>query len=121
MLFVAHERVCTKDYKIPDTDVIIPKDRIVHLWIEPIINNPKNYVNPDNFDPENFNPDNFTNKFANLAFGQGPRACPGIRYAYLAVKIFITKLFQKYKVVPCEKTNMGVATVLISFILYSQE
>jgi len=109
MLFTSHERVCTKDYKIPNTDLVIPKDRIVHVYINGIINDKKNYTNPDNFDPENFNPDTFTNKFANMAFGQGPRACPGTRYAYLAIKIFLVQLFHTYKVVPSEKTNMGTA------------
>ena len=77
MLFTAFERVCTKDYKIPDTDIVIPKDRVVHLWVENIINDEKNFINPGNFDPENFNPQNFTNKFAHFGFGQGPRSCPG--------------------------------------------
>ena len=77
MLFTSHERVCTKDYKIPDTDIVIPKGRIVHMFIENIINSSETFINPDNFDPENFNPDNFKNKFSHMAFGQGPRACPG--------------------------------------------
>ena len=80
MLFTSHERVCTKDYKIPDTDIVIPKGRIVHMFIENIINSSETFINPNNFDPENFNPDNFKNKFAHMAFGQGPRACPGIVY-----------------------------------------
>merc|ERR1712223_913275 len=88
MLFTAHERRCTRDYKIPDTDIVIPKGRIVH---------------------EYFNPDNKPNKFAFMMFGQGPRACPGTRYAFLSMKIFLIKFFQKYKVIPGEKTNMGIA------------
>ena len=100
------------------------------MFIENIINSSETFINPNNFDPENFNPDNFKNKFAHMAFGQGPRACPGIdkifiylfwksnflqtsgtRYAYLAVKIFMVKFFQSYRVIPSEKTNMGVAEV----------
>ena len=77
MLFTAHERRCTRDYKIPDTDIVIPKDRIVHVYFNHFVNSRKNFINPDNFDPENFNPDNKPNKFAFMMFGQGPRACPG--------------------------------------------
>jgi len=109
MLFTAPERVCTKDYKIPNTDIIIPKGRIVHLFVGNIINDKKNFINPEKFDPENFNPENFTNKFAHMAFGQGPRGCPGTRYAYLAVKIFLVQFLRQYKAIPCEKTNMGDA------------
>ena len=111
MLFVSHERQCTKDYKIPGTDFVIPKGRITHVFFGNIINDKNHYINPNEFDPENFNPDNFTNKFANMAFGHGPRACPGTRYAYMAVKIFLAQLFRTYKVIPCEKTNMGDAVL----------
>ena len=77
MLYPTLERVCTKDYKIPNTDIVVPKGRIVHVFVEGIINSKDNFIDPENFNPENFNPENFTNKFANMAFGQGPRACPG--------------------------------------------
>jgi len=33
----------------------------------------------------------------------------GTRYAFLSMKIFLIKFFQKYKVIPGEKTNMGIA------------
>ena len=77
MLYPTLERVCTKDYKIPHTDIVVPKGRIVHVFPEGIINSKDNFIDPVNFNPENFNPENFTNKFANMAFDQGPRACPG--------------------------------------------
>ena len=134
MLFTAHERRCTRDYKIPNTDIVIPKGRIVHVYFNHFVNSRKNFINPDNFDPENFNPDNKPNKFAFMMFGQGPRACPGwclicqcasftlllplsgTRYAFLSMKIFLIKFFQKYKVIPGEKTNMGIAEVdIITF------
>jgi len=104
-LFTSHERVCTKDYKIPGTDIVVPTGRIVHVFFESIISSKDTFIDPDNFNPENFNPDHFTNKFADQAFGQGPRACPGTRYAYLAVKLFLVKFFSKYKVKSSEKTN----------------
>ena len=112
-LFVSHERVCTKDYKLPGTDIVIPKGRVTHVYFNDIVHDENNWVNPHQFDPMNFHPDNFKNKFAYMSFGQGPRACPGTRYAYLAVKIFLAKLFRSYRVVPSEKTNMGDAVVRI--------
>jgi len=106
-LMTSHERECTKDYKIPDTDIIIPKGRIVHVYFKNIVNDEKNFVNPNTFYPENFSSENHTNKFSFQSFGQGPRACPGTRYAFLAMKIFLVYVLRKYKVVPCEKTNRG--------------
>ena len=41
----------------------------------------------------------------------------GTRYAYLAVKIFMVKFFQSYRVIPSEKTNMGVAEVRESIFI----
>ena len=76
-LMTSHERECTKDYKIPDTDIIIPKGRIVHVYFKNIVNDEKNFVNPNTFYPENFSSENHTNKFSFQSFGQGPRACPG--------------------------------------------
>ena len=73
----AHERECTKDYKIPNTDFVIPKGRIVHVYFKDIITDEKNFINPHQFNPENFSPENHTNKFSFMSFGQGPRACPG--------------------------------------------
>lgn len=106
-LMTFHERECTKDYKIPNTDFIVPKGRVVHVYFKNIINDEKNFVEPDNFYPENFSAENHTNKFSFLSFGQGPRACPGTRYALLAMKIFLVFVLRKYKVVTCQKTNSG--------------
>ena len=127
-LFTSHERVCTKDYKIPGTDIVVPTGRIVHVFFESIISSKDTFIDPDNFNPENFNPDHFTNKFADQAFGQGPRACPGsnlrllvnllsfiipgTRYAYLAVKLFLVKFFSKYKVKSSEKTNRTLEVIV---------
>ena len=77
MLVHTHERICTKDFRIPGTDITIPKDRVVHVYYEHIVKSEKNFVNPLNFDPDNFLPENAHNKFAVMGFGQGPRSCPG--------------------------------------------
>ena len=39
-----------------------------------------------------------------VAFGQGPRACPGVRWGYLTMKCFITSLLKKYEINPCSDT-----------------
>ena len=79
-LFTSHERVCTKDYRIPNTDFVIPKGNIVHVYFPKFTINENNYVNPYSFDPVNFDPENFKNKFSFQGFGHGPRACPGIEW-----------------------------------------
>jgi len=106
-LFTSHERECTKTYKIPDTEFIIPKGNIVHVYFPKFTLSQENFVNPNNFDPGNFLPENHKNKFAFQGFGQGPRACPGSRYAMLAIKIFLTQLMSQYRVVHSDKSNRG--------------
>merc|ERR1711970_1334324 len=77
------QRICTKDYKIPDTDFIIPKGMQVNIYGKLLTK--ESFYNPDNFDPDNFDPHN-PNKFGFFGFGQGPRNCIGMRYAYMALK-----------------------------------
>ena len=73
------ERKCTKDYKVPGTDFVIPKDRYVKIYCNSLTHSSDNFVNPDNFDPENFDVSNNPNKFGLMMFGQGPRNCIGMR------------------------------------------
>jgi len=106
-IFTSHERICTKDYRIPDTDFVIPKGNVVHVYFPKFTINDENFPNPNNFDPDNFSPENYKNKFAFQGFGQGPRACPASRYAMLTLKIFLCELLPQYRVVVSDKTNMG--------------
>ena len=73
-IFSAIQRVCTKDYKIPDTNITIPKGLNINLV-------PKKedcFENPEKFDLENFTESEGLNKFGFTGFGQGPRNCIGI-------------------------------------------
>ena len=69
----AIQRECTKDYKIPDTNFIIPKG----LNVQIIPKKEKCFANPDKFDIDNFNESDSFNKFGFIGFGQGPRNCIG--------------------------------------------
>ena len=69
----AIQRTCTKDYKIPDTDFVIPKGLMVNLQPEM----EKCFANPYTFDPDNFEESDKLNKIGFVSFGQGPRNCIG--------------------------------------------
>lgn len=79
-------RTCTKEYKLPNTNIIIEKDIPVMIPIFAIHNDPEYYPNPERFYPERFSPENKTSRhhFSFLPFGEGPRICIGI------VSVFIT-------------------------------
>ena len=93
-------RVCTKDYKLPGTDIVIPKDLVV--IVKP--NEEGCYPNPEAFDPDNFNESDGLNKYAFVGFGQGPRNCIGMRYAIQTLKLAIIHTVRNYNLVKCEKT-----------------
>jgi len=97
------ERICTKNYKIPGTNVVIPKDRVVNVYMQGFTDSNDNFYNAKEFDPDNFNPDNNPNKFAFAAFGQGPRNCVGMRYALMVVKVGLVNLLRNHKIVRGEK------------------
>lgn len=72
-------RNCTKEYVIPDTDIVIEKGTRIIIPIFGIHRDPDIHQNPNQFDPERFSPENKPkmNQFSNLAFGEGPRLCIG--------------------------------------------
>ena len=42
-----------------------------------------------------------------IPFGYGPRNCVGLRLAVLEMKIAITRIAQKMKLVKCDKTEVN--------------
>jgi len=96
------QRICTKEYRIPDTDFTISKDMIINVTSNAFSS--ECFFNHDQFDPNNFDSNNNPNKFGFTGFGQGPRNCVGMRYAYMALKLALIRTITKFKVVKCEKT-----------------
>ncbi|XP_031349531.1 probable cytochrome P450 6a20 isoform X2 [Photinus pyralis] len=72
-------RVCTENYKIPDTDVTIEKGTYVLIRVYAIHMDPEYFPNPEIYYPDRFSDGNNTNpnSFAFMAFGFGPRMCIG--------------------------------------------
>lgn len=93
-------RVCTKEYKIADTDVTIEEGTLVMFSITAPHYDPKYYEDPQTFLPERFLADN---KMANkkdspfLTFGEGPRNCTGQRLAKLQSKLGVCLLLRKFR------------------------
>jgi cytochrome P450 family 6 len=48
-------RDCTKDYKIPGTDVVLEKGMPTFIPVYALHHDPKYYPEPERFDPERFN------------------------------------------------------------------
>ncbi len=72
-------RVCTKDYKIHDSDYVIEKDTHIMISVHGIHRDPTRYPDPEKFDPTRFLPDEIAkrSKYDFLAYGEGYRGCFG--------------------------------------------
>ncbi|KAK5639919.1 hypothetical protein RI129_010730 [Pyrocoelia pectoralis] len=84
-------RLCTKSYKIPNSDVVINKGTYVFIPIYAIHRDPEYYPNPDKYDPDRFSKESINNRppLAFLPFGDGPRKCIVLQ-VYLYKMIFHT-------------------------------
>ncbi|XP_025831659.1 probable cytochrome P450 6a14 [Agrilus planipennis] len=101
-------RVCTKDYKIPDSDVVIQKGTLVLVPIYAIQHDPEYYPDPEKFDPERFSEENKNKRppLTFLPFGEGPRICIGLRMGVLQIKVGLTALLRDYKFTLNSKTKV---------------
>ncbi|XP_057654963.1 cytochrome P450 6a2-like [Diorhabda carinulata] len=103
-------RVCTKNYKVPGTNVVIEKGTRVIIPAIAIHNDPEIYPNPDVFDPERFNEDNKAKRksCSYLAFGEGPRYCIGFRFGMMQVKVGLAVILSNFRVNVHEKTQLPI-------------
>lgn len=83
-------RVCTEDYKIPNTNIVLEKGTGVFIPIKSIHWDEKVYKDPWIFDPKRFSEENKKDRhpFSFIPFGEGPRICIG---KLLLVRISVAK------------------------------
>lgn len=94
--FGALARECVKNYKLPDSDVIIEKGTRVLISVDGLHYDTQYYDQPYQFIPERF--DHKRNEeMPFLSFGDGPRNCLGLRLGKLQSKLAIVALLQKYR------------------------
>ncbi|CAH0561305.1 unnamed protein product [Brassicogethes aeneus] len=99
-------RQCTKDYKIPGTNIVIEKGTTTFIPTMAIHYDPDIYPDPDKFDPERFSDENKAKRHPSawLPFGLGPRECIGLRFALMQIKVCLVKVLKDYDVTLNEKT-----------------
>lgn len=98
-------RKCNKECQLGD--LVVPEGVILQAPVWNIHHDPELWPEPWKFDPDRFAPENRSsiNNMAFLPFGVGPRNCIGMRFAQLEAKLAISRLVQKFRFVPCEKTD----------------
>lgn len=72
-------RVCTKSYKIPDSDITLDTGTEVLIPVYSLHNDAQYYPEPEIFDPQRFTEENKASRPNGtfLPFGDGPRICIG--------------------------------------------
>ncbi|KAL1461061.1 hypothetical protein WDU94_012993 [Cyamophila willieti] len=100
-------RECMEDYTIPGTDHVIEKGVFVHIPTLALHTDPNYWKDPEKFDPDRFSGHNesLITPGSYLPFGDGPRICIGKRFAFLQLKLVLSKVLLNYRVSPCEKTR----------------
>uniref|UniRef100_A0ABL0EJX2 Cytochrome n=3 Tax=Rhodnius prolixus TaxID=13249 RepID=A0ABL0EJX2_RHOPR len=88
-------RIVTKDYLIPGTKLMLPKDSRILIPVHSLQNDPKYFPEPEKFKPERFSAD--IRKGTYLPFGDGPRICIGRRFAKMEMHVAMVKLLLNYK------------------------
>ena len=96
----AIERSCTKPYYIPELNVTIPKDVIIQIAANNIHQSEENYPNPSEFNPDLHFDSDVLMPSTFFQFGQGPRNCIGMRFAWTIMRSFLVRLLANYKVLP---------------------
>jgi cytochrome P450 len=76
---IATDRVCVKNYKIPDTDKVIEAGTVLTVPIFGLQRDSEFFPEPELFDPERFSEENksLTKPYTYLPFGVGPHNCIG--------------------------------------------
>lgn len=117
-------RKCTKNTTLRDPSdsskaVSLRPGDLVYVPVDAIHHDPALYSHPDEFRPEHFSEEEVARrpKFAFMGFGDGPRHCPGMRFAMQQMKILLATLMLRFQVVPGPEQVLPVTRDAASPIL----
>uniref|UniRef100_A0A182Y3M3 Uncharacterized protein n=1 Tax=Anopheles stephensi TaxID=30069 RepID=A0A182Y3M3_ANOST len=113
------ERVVSKPYRIPDTDINLHRGMKIMIPAYAIHHDPDIYPNPSTYDPDRFTPDKIARRdpCAYLPFGEGPRICIGLRFGMMQARIGLALLLKHFQVLPCKETDVPLTYIPQAFVL----
>ncbi|KAI4459282.1 cytochrome p450 [Holotrichia oblita] len=116
-------RICTKDYKVPNTDVTINKGTPILISSMGLHHDSEYYPNPEKFDPGRFIKEKkkYRPSFTFIPFGEGPRICIGQRFGLMQIKIAIFLLLNDFKFLPSDQSNYKLIFEPTSVVLGTKE
>ncbi|XP_067007540.2 cytochrome P450 6k1 [Anabrus simplex] len=100
------DRVCLKNYHIPETGLTIEKGTPVFVPLHGLQKDPQYYPNPERFDPERFSEEGKKSRvpFTYMPFGEGPHSCIGMRFGLMSAKTGVMHILTKFVVEASEDT-----------------
>ena len=96
-------RTANEDYNYKD--ITIPKNSTVRIPVYQLHHNEEYWPNHNVFDPERFRDKANIDPVTFQPFGTGPRNCIGMRFALYEMKLALSKLLSKYRLVPGPSTE----------------
>ena len=104
------ERVCSKDYKLPNTNLVLKKGDLIRLNNIGISSDPDVFPNPEQWNPENFSKENRSKRspYSFMGFSLGPRNCLALRFAMFEMKVAVSYFVSKFRILPSDKTSRNV-------------
>ncbi|XP_069673194.1 probable cytochrome P450 6a14 [Periplaneta americana] len=103
-------RQCTKEYRIPDSEVVVETGSLILIPIMGLHYDAKYYPEPTRFDPDRFTEEvkKTRHHYCYLPFGGGPHTCIGKQLALLQTKVGLVSILSKYEFAVCDKTNIPI-------------
>ncbi|XP_024941659.1 cytochrome P450 6k1 isoform X2 [Cephus cinctus] len=107
-------RICVKDYKVPDMDFVIKKGTPIFVGIMGMHKDPEYFPEPEKFDPDRFSDERKADikPQTYMPFGEGPRICIGMRFAMLSIKLSLCSFLTNFRAERCAETQFPVKLVL---------
>lgn len=98
--------MCNKEYKIPNSDIVIRPGEYISIPAFGIHKDPDYYPDPEKFLPERFSSENKAKRhpMTFLPFGDGPRNCIGARLGQIVAKVAVAGIISDFKVTLNKKT-----------------
>ncbi|XP_062552477.1 probable cytochrome P450 6a14 [Armigeres subalbatus] len=115
-------RTVSKDYKLPNSDVVLQQGSSIVVPVYAIQHDPEYYTDPERYDPDRFTPDQVAkrNPYTFLPFGEGPRICIGMRFGIMQARVGLAYLLKDFRFTLSSKTLVPVKITPGSPILASE-
>ncbi|XP_017091713.2 probable cytochrome P450 6d5 [Drosophila bipectinata] len=90
-------RICTEDYPVPDSKLVIKKGTPIVISLIGMQRDPEYFPDPLSYQPERYLDGNQDyNRAAFMPFGDGPRVCIGARMGKVNVKLALAKILTNF-------------------------